>query len=434
MVTPRQIFEHQTVAGASPRSPTPLAAAESEQGPVEGHGAAHADPALVLRRHGRPSRTTSTRPAAASPASRSAPAPLARALAALVAHHDALRLRFVADGGGLAGAGTRRARRALPLSSLDLSALPRGAPRRRARGRRRRRCRPASTSRAARCFRAARLRPRRGASRSGCCSSPITWSSTASPGASCWTTWRPPTRQAAAGSAVACRPRRTSWKRWAERLAGHARSAEALGELPYWLSASADAARLAPLPRDGEPGEDADRVRRDRARARGHAGAARRGGGGVPHPGQRPAARRPGAGFRALDGLPPPARPASASISRGTAARRSSPASTCRAPWAGSRRSSPSRSRLARTPRPGEVLRAVKETLRAIPRRGLGLRAAALPRRRGGRAARRGLPAPEVAFNYLGQLDGALGASARWRRRPSRPGRSGARARARAPR
>jgi non-ribosomal peptide synthase protein (TIGR01720 family) len=56
---------------------------------------------------------------------------------------------------------------------------------------------------------------------------------------------------------------------------------------------------------------------------------------------------------------------------------------------------------------PGEALKSVKEQLRAVPRGGLGYGAL---RHLGGEAgaALRALPAPQVAFNYLGQLDRGL--------------------------
>jgi amino acid adenylation domain-containing protein/non-ribosomal peptide synthase protein (TIGR01720 family) len=60
---------------------------------------------------------------------------------------------------------------------------------------------------------------------------------------------------------------------------------------------------------------------------------------------------------------------------------------------------------------PGEALKSVKEQLRAVPERGLpyGL-LLHLGQDREARARLRGLPPPEVIFNYLGQLDRALDA------------------------
>jgi non-ribosomal peptide synthase protein (TIGR01720 family) len=54
---------------------------------------------------------------------------------------------------------------------------------------------------------------------------------------------------------------------------------------------------------------------------------------------------------------------------------------------------------------PGEALRAVKEQLRAVPSKGMGY---GLLRHLGEDPALAGLPAAQLSFNYLGQVDGAL--------------------------
>ena len=65
---------------------------------------------------------------------------------------------------------------------------------------------------------------------------------------------------------------------------------------------------------------------------------------------------------------------------------------------------------------PGERLRAVKEQLRAVPARGIGLRRAALPAPDAEvRAALAALPEPEILFNYLGQLDPGTAPARRFR-------------------
>ncbi len=66
-------------------------------------------------------------------------------------------------------------------------------------------------------------------------------------------------------------------------------------------------------------------------------------------------------------------------------------------------------------PSPGAALRAVKEQLRAVPGRGIGFGALRwLAPDAGTRGALAALPAPEVAFNYLGRLDSTLGPGSRF--------------------
>ena len=63
---------------------------------------------------------------------------------------------------------------------------------------------------------------------------------------------------------------------------------------------------------------------------------------------------------------------------------------------------------------PGDALKRVKETLRAVPRRGLGhgvLRHLGTPRQR---QALADVPRAQVLFNYLGQLDAGQGPGAAW--------------------
>ena len=64
------------------------------------------------------------------------------------------------------------------------------------------------------------------------------------------------------GEPVALPPRTTSFKRWAERLAAHARGSEVLAEAPFWLAEGR--ARVRPLPRD-LPGGDRAQGSREHA-------------------------------------------------------------------------------------------------------------------------------------------------------------------------
>ena len=68
---------------------------------------------------------------------------------------------------------------------------------------------------------------------------------------------------------------------------------------------------------------------------------------------------------------------------------------------------------------PGDLLRGVKEALRAVPRRGLGYGLLRYLEEAPELAA---IPASEVAFNYLGQLDAALGGPGGWELAPESTG------------
>ena len=57
---------------------------------------------------------------------------------------------------------------------------------------------------------------------------------------------------------------------------------------------------------------------------------------------------------------------------------------------------------------PGQALRAVQESLRRVPRRGIGYGLLRYLGERGGSAVLSELPEPEVSFNYLGQNDRGL--------------------------
>jgi amino acid adenylation domain-containing protein/non-ribosomal peptide synthase protein (TIGR01720 family) len=415
VVTPRQIFEEQTVAALAAVA-TPLAAAESEQGVVEGD--VPLTPVQLYFFSARPAEphhfNQSLLLLVPSPL---APSPLARAVAALVAHHDALRLRFV-EAEGIWRAWNAPREESAPLSTLDLAALP---PARRAGE-----LEAAATALQAGfdlargpLFRAARFVLGGG--------EPERLLLVAHHLVVDGVSWRillddleTSYGQAAAGSIVALPAKSTSWKRWAERLAGHARSAEVLGELPYWLSVSTAAAGVAPLPRDAGPGEDgtgsvATALGREATRAL---------------LGEAAAAYRTQVNDLLLAAL-------AQTFARWTAPITGETRLRFDLEGHGREEIEPGLD-LSRTvgwfttifpvtlaadldAGPGEVLRAVKETLRAIPRRGLGY---GLLRYLAGEEAAplATAPDPEVAFNYLGQLDGALGASARWRPAPEPSG------------
>jgi len=119
LITPRQLFENQTIAGLAMVAGTEEPGAIAE-GPVEGE----APLTPVQRRFFAQERREPWRFNQAvllTPREPLAAAPLADALARLAAHHDALRLRFVA---GDHGWRQLHAEPLAPLLEADLTALP----------------------------------------------------------------------------------------------------------------------------------------------------------------------------------------------------------------------------------------------------------------------------------------------------------------------
>ena len=313
---------------------------------------------------------------------------------------------FHARGRGAGGRSTLRPRRCRFWSSTS-----RPCRRRNGGGRSKRRwsiCRRGSTSRGDPCS-----RPRCSAlgGRTGCSSPPITWWSTASPGACCWRIWRPPT----GGSSCRRRPPpgsagRSSWlpmpaqRNWRRRSptgspgspGRRCRSTStAMGEAPRRPSRSSSAAR--------RRGRFSRRCRRSTAR-RSMTCCSRRS--SAPSP-------------------PGPARARCGSTSKGMGARRSSPASTSRAPSAGSPPSFRSPSRCRR----GEVRgRRSREPRRACGRSPAAGWATACcvtwPRRRRAsawpRSPRR--RSPSTISDGSIRRWGRAGSSPSRRRRPAAPG------------
>ncbi|HVT15954.1 MAG TPA: non-ribosomal peptide synthase/polyketide synthase [Thermoanaerobaculia bacterium] len=420
VVTPRQIFEEQTIAALA-RVAAPLAAA-APGGEVAGEV-----PLTPVQRW-----FFAARPVAPHHFNQSllllpreplAPAPLGRALAALTAHHDALRLRFAADGDGAWRSWIVPREKGALLATVELAALPEA--------RRTGALEAAATAlqagfdlAAGPLFRAVRFVLAAG--------EPERLLLAAHHLVVDGVSWRllldeleTAHRQAAAGRPVALPARTTSWKRWAERLAEHARSAAVRGELAYWLSAPTAAA---PLPRDGggPPGGGAaagadvgaltTSLGRDATRAL---------------LGEAPAAWRAEVNDLLLTALVQ-------AFARWTAPASGETRLRIALEGHGREEVAPdvdvSRTVgwftiifpvvLAAAPQapPGEALRTVQATLRAVPQRGLGY--GLLRYLAGGDEATRlaAAPEPEVAFNYLGQLDGVLGASARWAPAPESAG------------
>ncbi|MEW5925951.1 MAG: non-ribosomal peptide synthase/polyketide synthase [Gemmatimonadota bacterium] len=405
-LTPRQLFEHPTVArlaevvervdegagaaqepvtGEAP--PTPIQQRFFERaGPVPGH---FNQALLLVPRDGLDAGL------------------LARAASALEAHHDALRLRFRRDEGGAwrqshAAAGARS-----PLAVFDLSGLPET---------RRRGAMEAAAERVQRSLELGRGPLLRmayfelGAGLAGRLL--VVVHHLAVDGVS----WRilledleTAYAQLSRGGAVRLPAKTTSYKAWAERLAEHARTKAIAGEAEYW---AAQAARDVPLlPTDGPRGASTESRSRSVAVRLGEeeTEALLR---------EVPQAYRTQIDEVLLTAL-------AAALGRWTGSRR------VRIDLEGHGREEeavggadlsrtvgwfttvyPVVLELPETGGAGAALKAVKEQLRAVPGKGIGW--GLLRWLGGGEAAAElaGAGEPEVAFNYLGQFDRSVSGEA----------------------
>ena len=199
---------------------------------------------------------------------------------------------------------------------------------------------------------------------------------------------------------IALPPKTTSFRDWALRLAGHASSARLEAEVPYWLAAAGGP--VAPLPTDLGGGENTE-------------GRARTVTVVLPEDETAALLRDVPAAYRTQvnDVL-------LAALARAFAGWTGNGSLLLdleghgREPLFGD--ADPSRTvgwftsvfpvRLDAAGEPGELLKSAKETLRAVPGKGIGfglLRWMGAPETRARLAA---LPQPEVQFNYLGRFDG----------------------------
>jgi amino acid adenylation domain-containing protein/non-ribosomal peptide synthase protein (TIGR01720 family) len=250
-LTPKQLFQNQTVAGLARVAGTAVQAV-AEQGIVTGEvpltpvqqwflGAEPPEPqhwnlAMVLEMGGEPVEEA-----------------LRGTVEALLAHHDALRLRFARGEGGWTqhGAGVEDE---VPFETADLSALP--AEEREA----------AFTARATEVQRTLDLENgplvrfvlfRMGAGRRArllvvahhLVMDVVSWGVLAQDLAAAYA-------QLAAGEAAALPRKSTSFRHWAERLEAHARSGALAAEAAFWTDPSR--AEVAPLPRDREGGANTE--------------------------------------------------------------------------------------------------------------------------------------------------------------------------------
>jgi non-ribosomal peptide synthase protein (TIGR01720 family) len=393
-VTPRQMFVHQTIAELAPLA-TDAAPIEAEQGPVAGDvpltpvqrwffAQENPEPhwfnlALLFEVRGRLD-----------------PDVLQRAANALLAHHDALRMRYTrtAEGWTQHVAEPHTA----SVESIGLAAAD-GPARDAAFAEHAERIQRGLDLEAGPLIRFALFEMGDGSQRLLIAAhhlvvDAVSWRFLAADLESAC-------RQAERMEEVALPPRTTSFKRWAERLADHARSQEARREADFWIAQAA--AGDAPLPADHHGGSntegEADFV----------------------------AAALDEAETRALLTDVPPV--------YGTQINDVLLAGLARAfgRWTGERALwvdveghgreelfdgvDVSRTagwftaihplRLEVPGEPGAALKAVKEQLRAVPAKGVGFGVLRWMGDDETRAALAALPVPRVSFNYLGQMDGA---------------------------
>jgi amino acid adenylation domain-containing protein/non-ribosomal peptide synthase protein (TIGR01720 family) len=248
-LTPRQIFQHPTVAGLATVAVEAKGAA-GEQGPVVGlvpptpiqrwflerglKNPSHFNQAVVLEVR---------EPVDASR--------LEQALEHLLAHHDALRLRLVRTDGGWRQEGTAPGG-GVTLHRVDVSTVPEAEQ-------------PAAVAEAAaRLQRGLSLEQgpllaaalvERGAGRTGrlvlvihhLAVDGVSWRTLLEDLSTAY-------QQLAGGKAVELPPKSTSFKAWSEKLVAHAGSRQVAAELPFWLDEARAGAR--PLPRDSASGDN----------------------------------------------------------------------------------------------------------------------------------------------------------------------------------
>ena len=406
VITPQQIFEHQTIAGLAAVAVPPEG--KEERGEVLGEAPLtpiqqrlfaeladvpealhHYNQAVLLEARGELD-----------------PGPAARAFEALAVHHDALRLRFAPSGAVHAPAGEAAA--SFPFSRIDLSGLPE-EPLGRALAEAADQAHTGLDADRGPLARAVLFG--RGPGRSArlllivhhLVVDGVSWRILLEDLETAW-------RQLAAGGEVRLPAKTTSWKRWAEGLAGHARSAETREELGYWLSLPV--AEVRPLPVDREAAGAGTVGSRESVSVALPAGAT------AALLKEAPRAYRTQVNDLLLTAL-------------AQAFARFSGEERLRIDLEGHGREDvvpgadlsrtvgwfttlfPVVLDLTGARGPGEAILRVKEHLRGIPRRGLGF--GLLRWLAGGEAAERlaALPAAEVSFNYLGQLDAAIGQDAR---------------------
>jgi non-ribosomal peptide synthase protein (TIGR01720 family) len=402
IVTPRQLFEHPTVAALARVARTGAAPA-APRGPVSGEAPLTPAQRRFFARE-LPDRHHFNMAVMVAPREPLEPAALAAAVAALLEHHDALRLRFTRrDGEWVQAHAPLEGADAAPLAVIDLSAVPPGERERRMEAEAEAVQRSLHLERGP-LLRAAYFRP--GGGEPGrlllavhhLVVDGVSWRVLLEDLEAAY-------EAARRGRPAALPPRTTSFREWAERLAAHAGAPETLAEAAYWSAAAQTP--TAALPAAGGNGAGGDGAGADPvwSSLSAHETAALLR--------EVPAAYRTQVNDVLL-----------AALARAVAR------------WTGERRlrvdlEAHGREELfegvdlSRTVGwftavhpvvlelpagggEGDALKAVKEQLRAVPRHGVGY---GLLRWQGPAEVREALaraPRPQVAFNYLGQFGGTL--------------------------
>ncbi|MEA2692091.1 MAG: hypothetical protein QOJ16_1478, partial [Acidobacteriota bacterium] len=254
-ITPRQLFEHPTIAGLAALAGI-AGVAGAGQGPVEGEAPLTPIQSWFLETGG-PDLQHFAQAVLLDVTDMAAPPLLTRALAAMAVHHDALRLRFTRQPDGDWRQAHAPVGEAIPFLIADLSALPDARW-------------PAAVIAAAEAlqagfdlargplflgalFQGANGRTRLLLAAHHLVVDTVSWRILLEDLETAW-------GQLAAGEAVRLPEKTTSFKRWAEGLASAARSAELASDRGYWLGLAArtDKEPLSPLPAElasatGEP-------------------------------------------------------------------------------------------------------------------------------------------------------------------------------------
>ncbi|WNG47516.1 amino acid adenylation domain-containing protein [Archangium minus] len=387
-LTPKQLFQHQTIAELAPMA-TEVRAARGEQGPVVGPVPLTPIQRWFLERdletphHNNQAMVVELRQPVEAEL-------LEQALDHLLAHHDALRLRLTRTASGWRQECAEPSSGGVVLRRVDASRMEQTAEE----------LQRGLSLENGPLVAAALVEP--GAGRTArlllvihhLAVDGVSWRTLLEDlGTAC--------QQLQAGQPVALPPKSTSFKTWAERLVAHASSPAVAAELPFWLDEAR--ARVRPLPRDGAGGDNTF------ASARGVTVS-------LDEEETRLLLQEVPSAYRArIDDV------LLAALMQALA------------PWAGQSRLLvdleghgredlfddvdlsrtvgwftslyPALLEAPQTASPGDAVRAVREGLARIPGRGLGY--GLLRYLREDEAARRlrALPAAEISFNYLGQFD-----------------------------